>query len=280
MKRRKSSLLLKTAWKNIFWIGLMHLLAIAFAIQTFTWGAFICFFILYVTTAMIGICVGFHRFFAHKSFTCASWFEKFLAFCGTLACQGSPLYWVAAHRLHHAFSDTHNDPHNSNQGFFHSHFMWLMRQQRDLEDPNEYQHYIPDMRNKRFYKFLGENMVNIQILLAFLLYGIGSLFGHGWSFVVWGICVRLVAVYHVTWAINSLSHMWGNQPLMSHDNSRNNFILALLTFGEGWHNNHHAKPRSARMGLKWWQIDISWMFICLCRKLKIIKSVYMPGASH
>jgi fatty-acid desaturase len=241
-------------WTIIIYMTSIHLVAL-FALfpGNFSWGALGVAFVLYWLTGGVGITLGFHRLVSHRSFQAPKWLEYVLILCGTLACQGGPLDWIGLHRMHHKFSDTLPDPHNSNQGFWWSHMGWMMYK---IPSRGEIPRYTQDIADDPFYQFCQKNMIYIQIALGLVLFAMG-----GWSYVIWGIFVRLVVVFHVTWFVNSATHKFGYKSYESNDNSRNCWWVALLTFGEGWHNNHHAYQYSARHGLRWWEIDATWMII-------------------
>ncbi len=247
---------LPIAWNIIIYMAAVHLVALfAFLPSNFNWQALGVAFFLYWLTAGIGITLGFHRLVSHRSFQTPKWLEYLLVFCGTLACQGGPIDWIGLHRIHHKFSDTPNDPHDSNRGFWWSHLGWMLY---DIPANQEVERYTQDIGDDPFYKFCQKSLIPIQVVLGILLYLAG-----GWPFVIWGIFVRLVVVFHCTWFVNSATHKFGYVSHTSNDNSRNCWWVALVTFGEGWHNNHHAYQYSARHGLQWWEIDLTWMTICV-----------------
>jgi stearoyl-CoA desaturase (delta-9 desaturase) len=234
---------------------------------------------------MVGITFGFHRLLAHKGFKTSSLIQNFAAFCGTMACQGGPISWVGQHRVHHAYSDQAEDPHDMNKGFWHSHIGFIFNRRGDLDAIQEVAHYCPDLAKNKYFMFLENNMIPIQIAIGLLLLLLGGILGnHGtfdWysaiSFLVWGVFVRLVTVYHVTWLVNSATHKWGSRPNATLDDSRNNWWVGLLAFGEGWHNNHHAQPRAARHGWLWWQFDQTWMMISVLKFFKMINNIRLPN---
>ncbi len=253
-------------WSVIIYMTSIHCVALLALFPTnFSWEAVEVACLLYWLTGGIGITLGFHRLVSHRSFETAKWLEYVLVFCGTLACQGGPIRWIGLHRIHHKYSDTQDDPHDSNQGFWWSHMGWMLHHiPADLEVPR----YTQDIADDWFYQFCQKYMIPIQVVLGLCLYFLG-----GWSFVIWGIFVRLVLVFHVTWFVNSATHKFGYQSHESNDNSTNCWWVALLSFGEGWHNNHHAFQYSARHGLQWWEIDITWMTIQLLQFLGLAKNV-------
>ena len=256
------------AWGTIIYMGIIHSMALLALIPSnFSWGALGVAFLLYCITAGVGITLGFHRLVAHRSFEVPKLLEYFLVFCGTLAGQGSPIDWIGLHRIHHQYSDMDFDPHNSLKGFYWSHLGWMLCKNPANE---KIARYTNDISGDRFYQFCHYGMIPIQLVLAGFLYYLG-----GSSFVVWGIFVRLVVVFHCTWFVNSATHKFGYKTYDSGDTSLNCWWVALLTFGEGWHNNHHAFQYSARHGLKRSEIDLTWImiqtlaFFGLARKVKL-----------
>ncbi len=247
-------------WPPFLYIVLLHLVAIlAFFPQFFSWEAVGVALIMHWVTGGVGVTLGFHRLLSHRSFEVPKWLEYFFVFCGTLSAQGSVIDWVGLHRIHHKHSDHKADPHDSNQGFLWSHIGWMIHEIPAYKDIPK---YTQDINADPVYRFLSKYFILIQVAFGFFLYAIG-----GWSFVIWGVFFRLVAVFHCTWLVNSATHKFGYQTYESNDHSRNCWWVALLTYGEGWHNNHHAYQYSARHGLKWWEIDPTWMMI---RSLEII----------
>jgi stearoyl-CoA desaturase (delta-9 desaturase) len=186
-------------------------------------------------------------------------------FCGSLACQGGVIEWVGLHRHHHVHSDEEVDHHNSGKGFWWSHMGWMMH---EVPAKSEVERLTKDISGDPVYQFLDNYFLLVQFALAGVLYLLGGL-----PFVVWGIFVRLVLVYHCTWFVNSATHKFGYRTYESGDRSTNCWWVALLTYGEGWHNNHHAFQYSARHGLKWWEVDMTWMTIRLLQILGLASKV-------
>ncbi|MGK7933934.1 MAG: acyl-CoA desaturase [Microcystaceae cyanobacterium] len=241
-------------WMTTLYMVFIHIVAlIAFLPSNFSWGAVGIAFFLYWVTANLGITLGYHRLVSHRSFKTPKWLEYFFIFCGTLACQGGPIQWIGLHRVHHKYSDTDLDPHDSNKGLWWSHFGWMLHH---IPADDDVPRYTQDIKDDPFYQFCQNYFIPLQLILGFLLYWWG-----GWPYVMWGIFVRLVVVFHVTWFVNSATHKFGYKSHESNDCSRNCWWVALLSFGEGWHNNHHAYQYSARHGLAWWEIDVTWMII-------------------
>jgi len=257
-----------TVWPRTYWMrqwenkdfgyaalfSIIHLGA-CFAPFYFTWKAFASFLIMYVITGMLGITLSYHRQLAHLSFKSPKWVEYFLAYCGVLAMQSHPINWVSSHRHHHGATDTSNDVHSPKDGFWWSHAGWLLDQKGTWMRVDKSN--ADDLSKQWYYRFLAKTYPLHAIVLPIAaLYWMGGL-----PCVLWGFFARVVWVWHITWAVNSVSHVWGFQDWNTGDISMNNWIVGLLAFGEGWHNNHHAFETSCRHGLKWWQIDMTWYTI-------------------
>lgn len=256
-------------------ILIFHVLAIS-AIFTFSWPGVITFLVMTFVTGCLGITLGFHRLLTHRSFEASKPLKYVLAFFGCLALQGGPVRWVATHRLHHKEADTPKDPHSSEEGFWWSHLVWNFFRQPELESTDTLKQYAPDIYRDPVLRFMDQHFFWLYLGFTGLLFLAGTLF-HSWqlglSLVVWGCILRLVYVWHVTWLVNSATHFWGYQTFPSRDKSRNNWWVALLTFGEGWHNNHHVHPRSARMGLKWSEPDVTYWLISLLNRTGLAVNV-------
>lgn len=280
---------IKLNWTVIIAIAGMHLLALlAFWPAMFSWSAFTVFVIFYFLTGQIGITLTYHRLLTHRSFRTPKWFEYLLTLCATLAWQGGPVSWVGTHRLHHKHSDTENDPHSPNHGFNWAHTFWVMFEELDDMAPEDAAkdltrdrgHYLI---NKYFYlpQFV---MLPVMFLGGMLTYyafpgtsWVGSsaaMTGLGW--IIWGTAVRTVAVYHVTWFVNSATHTWGYRNYDTADNSTNLWWVGILSFGEGWHNNHHAHQRSAAHGLRWFEFDITYWTIVALGKVGLATDIFLP----
>lgn len=262
-------------WAVIIFMVLVHIAVLfAFLPSTFSWPAVGLALVLHWLTGGVGITLGWHRLVTHRSFQTPQWLEYILVFCGTLAMQGGPIWWVGLHRHHHLYSDQDADHHDACKGFWWSHMGWMMY---DVPAEQEIPRFTKDISGDRFYQFLDKYFVAIQGAFFVILYLWGGL-----PFLMWGGCVRLVAVYHTTWFVNSATHKFGYRTFESGDRSTNCWWVALLAYGEGWHNNHHAFQYSARHGLKWWEIDATWMmirvlqFLGLATKIKLIEE---PSAS-
>jgi len=257
---------LPTDWGVITYMGVIHLIALlALLPGNFSWQGVALAVFFYWITGGIGITLGFHRLASHQSFDTPKWVEYILILCGTLACQGGPIDWVGLHRIHHKYSDTDLDPHDSNKGFWWSHMGWMLcKNPADEMIPR----FTQDIENEPFYQFCQKYFIPIQVVLGLLLFWWG-----GWPFVLWGIFMRLVLAFHCTWFVNSATHKFGYKSHESNDHSTNCWWVALVTWGEGWHNNHHAYQYSARHGLEWWEIDITWMTIQFLQLLGLATNV-------
>lgn len=258
------------SWVTLTAFGIFHVGA-AIALFHFSWPALFAAALLYWVSLSLGIGIGYHRLLTHRSFQSPKWIEYLLAVCGTLALEGGPVAWVATHRIHHQHSDKPGDPHTPRDGRWWAHIIWMLVGDATHSKTDACSRYAPDLCKDRFLVWLSKyNYVPLLILSAVLL-----AFG-GVSFLLWGVFFRVTVGLHVTWMVNSLTHIWGTRRFTTRDDSRNNWYVALLSFGEGWHNNHHAHPTSARHGLAWYEIDISWMTIRLLEAMGLAKFVRVP----
>jgi len=246
---------------------LLHIGAIA-ALFFFSWKNLIIAAVLYWMTIGFGIGMGYHRLLTHRSYRVPKIVEYFFAVCGTLTLEGGPIFWVATHRVHHQHSDKDGDPHTPRHGGFWAHVGWIIFGEAKHSDTKRMAKYAPDLAKDPFYIWLNTWHVMPLVVLSVILYFVG-----GWSLVGWGTCLRVVLGLHATWLVNSATHMWGSRRFATKDDSRNSFWVAILTFGEGWHNNHHAHPTSARHGLAWYEVDVTWMHIWMLKKLGIAQNV-------
>jgi stearoyl-CoA desaturase (delta-9 desaturase) len=244
---------------------------LAFVPALFTWKALATAFVIHALSTL-GVTVGYHRLLTHRSYKTFKPIEYLLSWFGSLSLQGGPIKWTAIHRLHHQHSDEPEDPHSPKHGFFWAHALWLFAFDPQFDPYEKYSRYAADLASDPGHRLIERLAPLSQVLLAVALYVWG-----GWPCVVWGGFVRLVYVYHMTWFINSASHTWGYRTYKTTDDSRNLWWLALLSFGEGWHNNHHAFPNSARHGLRFWEIDFSWMIIRGMRMLGLVRDVRVPS---
>jgi stearoyl-CoA desaturase (delta-9 desaturase) len=246
----------------------------------------------YIFTSM-GIGAGYHRLLTHRGFDCPKWFEYLLATLGVCSLQDSPARWVLVHRVHHQHSDHQPDPHTPKVSAFWSHMGWLFIENRELSTAAAYDKYTRDMMRDPYYRWLqrGLNWVWVYVAHAilFLVVGFGiaaavcetsaQMIQFGLTFFMWTVVMRTVYTWHVTWAINSAAHMWGYRNYETREDSRNNWLFALLTNGEGWHNNHHADPRSAQHGHQWWEFDFTYISLAALEKIGLIKNLARPNHS-
>ncbi|HUR68955.1 MAG TPA: fatty acid desaturase [Candidatus Thermoplasmatota archaeon] len=226
----------------------------------------------YVLTAM-GIGVGFHRMLTHRSFDAHPAVRFFFLALGSMALQGSAIEWAATHNKHHAKSDKEGDPHSPLEGFWTAHLGWLFRD-RFIRNGIWAKPYQDD----KVAKIIDKTFL-VWAVLGFVLPGLMSvaLGGSFWLGVLWGGAVRLFLVHHITWSVNSVCHTFGKREFASHDESRNEWVVGLLGLGEGWHNNHHAFPKAAYHGMKWYQFDLNALVIRLLAKMKLVTNVWMPS---
>ncbi|GAA0168932.1 hypothetical protein Leryth_025534 [Lithospermum erythrorhizon] len=259
---------------NAFGVLTMHVLCL-FAPFTFSWGAYLVYVVLVFMTALLGITISYHRNLTHRSFKLPKWLEYFFAYCGAHALQLDPIFWVSTHRYHHQFADTEKDPHSPNEGFWYSHINWIFDTITLAEKRSGRRNNVDDLEKQPFYRFLQKTYFVHPIALAAILYACG-----GFSYIVWGMGARIVTVYHCTFLVNSAAHLWGKQAWNTGDDSKNNWWVAIFSFGEGWHNNHHAFPYSARHGLEWWQIDVTWWIIMFLEAIGLATDVKLPEESH
>jgi len=248
-----------------------HVGAIA-ALFMFSWKALVLMLVLIWVAGSLGIGMGYHRLLTHRGYKTPKWVEYFLTTCATLALEGGPFFWVAVHRVHHQNTDVEGDPHSPRDGGFWAHMGWIITG-RVMHNNNASAllPYIPDLRKDKFHTWISKWHWVPMTVLGIVLLAVG-----GWPFVMWGIFMRTVIGLHSTWLVNSATHMWGSQRFITSDTSKNSFWVALLTFGEGWHNNHHAHPQTARHGLTWWEIDFNWYGICVLRFLGLAWDIKTP----
>ena len=258
----------KINWTTITGVVVFHLLAAA-ALFTFSWQNLAAGLFFWWLAGSLGIGIGYHRLLTHRGFKTPRWLERTLALIGTLAMQSGPITWVTTHRLHHAFTDQERDPHSPRHGTYWSHMGWIFRGTAQNNSLATMQRYSPDLMRDPFLVALDRYYWIPAAVLAAVLLAIG-----GPSMVLWAIFLRTVVGWHFTWLVNSATHLWGTRRFETRDDSRNNGLIAAITWGEGWHNNHHAYPRSARHGLTWYEFDINWIQIKVLEKMGLIKNLY------
>ncbi len=258
-------------WISITFFAVFHSLALL-APWFFSWSALAITIFLHWWLGSLGICLGYHRLLSHRSLLLPNWIEYILSISGALALQEGPIFWVSGHRQHHAYTeDKELDPCSGKRGFWWSHIAWLFYKRDRFFDYTIYKNNAPDLSREAFYRWLNRHYLLLQLPLGILLYCLG-----GWSFVIYGVFVRSVLLWHSTWLIHSATHWKGYRCFPSADNSPNLWWVALLTYGEGWHNNRHAHPRVVKAGWKWWEIDPTWWVIQFFQFLGLARKVVVP----
>lgn len=281
-------------WLYTISIAVVHAMALlAVFPYLFSWtGLFVMVAGIHVFGQGITIC--YHRLLTHRSFVVPLWLEHLFVIIALCCAQDTPARWVATHRYHHNHADDQPDPHTPLVNFIWSHMGWLMYQNSETQSLAGLQKYAIDLLRDPFYMKLEKNrLLQVWIYLAqlpiFFVFGaiIGSLTAApgagmqtalrmGLSLAVWGVFVRTVVVWHITWSVNSLSHMFGYRTYATDEHSRNNWLVALLTVGEGWHNNHHHDPASACNQHRWWEWDVSYYEISLLKLVGLASDVIQP----
>lgn len=254
-------------WGVAAFLAAFHILAVA-AFWFFNWQALAVAVFVWWVAGSLGIGMSYHRLLTHRGYTLPKPIEYFLTVCGSLAMEGGPIAWVATHRVHHIYTEREGDPHSPRDGAWWSHMGWIVNGKSLHRETEATSRHAADLAKDRFYVWLTRWHFVPQVLLGIAVYYLG-----GWPFVFWGIFVRVVFSWHFTWFVNSAAHIWGARRFATRDNSRNNWWVALVSFGEGWHNNHHAHPSSARHGLAWYELDLNWYGIRLLQLLGLAKGV-------
>lgn len=242
-------------WGNLIFLIVAHVGAVA-ALFFWSWPAVITAVVFYWVAGSLGIGMGFHRLLTHRGYKVPKPVEYFLTTCGTLALEGGPIKWVVTHRIHHAHTDRAGDPHTPREGGWWAHIGWILWGTAQNHDDAAIARYAPDLVKDGFYRWLNRFYYVPLILVGVMLFIFGGL-----GVLLWGVALRLVVALHATWLVNSATHLWGKTRFETGDDSRNSWWVALLTFGEGWHNNHHAHPTSAQHGLRWYEFDLNWLGI-------------------
>lgn len=284
------------SWSRVRWsvtisIIAVHALALlAFVPWLFSWWSVGFALAGVYVFGTLGVNIGFHRLLTHRSFKTPRWFEHLLTILGVCSLEGSPVKWVANHRMHHQHSDTEPDPHSPIVAFLWAHIGWMLVENREINSLEKCRTYVRDLCRDPFYVRLERRGRWLWVYLAhaavFCVIGaaIGAIAGGtlmsavqlGVSMVVWAVFVRTVVVWHITWSVNSFTHMAGYRNYETGEGSRNNWIVALLSNGEGWHNNHHADQRSAAHGHRWWEVDVSYITIRALQAVGLVWGVVKP----
>jgi stearoyl-CoA desaturase (Delta-9 desaturase) len=270
------------SWRHLAFIAPLILLHVACAL-VFVVGTSSVALVAFAGTSVIqivGITMGYHRLLAHRSFKTSRLFRFILTLFGVLAGQNGPLWWVSHHRNHHRHTDQEQDTHSPRFGFFWSHMGWLFSPK--YVRPRA--HLVPDLERVTELRLLERYFYLFILGYALLLFSVGEVLRYisptaetsGFQLVLWGSVVSTVCVYHIIWSANSFCHRYGSRRFPTPDNSRNNLIVALLTFGDGWHHNHHYCSFSARHGFRWWEIDINYALLRLLARLGLVWSLRLP----
>jgi stearoyl-CoA desaturase (delta-9 desaturase) len=276
-------------WRYAVSIALVHALALlAFIPWFFSWTGLIIATLGIFVFGTLGINLCYHRLLTHHGFVCWKPLEYLFAILGVCCFQDSPARWVAVHRLHHEHSDRQPDPHTPLVSFFWGHVGWMLVENADLNRLGIFERYARDLVRQPFYKWLERSYGYVLFaswivffaagFVAALIMGeaLGAAVQFGASVLLWGVVVRTVVVWHITWSVNSLTHMWGYRNYDTDEGSRNNVLVALISNGEGWHNNHHADPRSASHGHRWYEFDVVYIVIRFLALIGAAKHVAKP----
>lgn len=281
----------RIVWGYVTALASFHLLLlVALVPGWFSWTGLLLLPIGNYVFCSLGIGAGFHRLLTHRSFQCPLWFEHMLAILGICCFQDSPARWVAIHRLHHQHSDDQPDPHTPQVNWFWGHMGWLLAENSLVNRISTYERYARDLLEDPFYLRLERHFLWIWLYAAHALvfYLIGTTIGwiatgsywggvhFGLMWVLWGVVYRTIYTWHVTWGVNSVCHMRGYRNYETRDTSHNSILLGLATNGDGFHNNHHAEPRSARHGHLWWELDITFLTIRLWQRLGLASELVLP----
>lgn len=267
----------KLRWDYAIPIVVLHFLALlAFVPWLFSWTGLLAFIVGINLFGQVGVPLCYHRLLTHRSFRVPKWLERSFVTVALCCAQDTPAKWVSWHRKHHQHSDEHEDPHSPLVTFFWSHVGWLFRDNPTLHSAAAYDRYARDVLDDPFYLYLEKHRTAaslIYLVHAVAFFAVGFLIGwwtngewvaslqFGLSLLIWGVVLRTVYVWHITWAVNSLSHVFGYRNYETRDRSRNNWFVAIITGGEGWHNNHHHDPTSASLHHRWWELDLNYAII-------------------
>jgi stearoyl-CoA desaturase (delta-9 desaturase) len=254
-------------WGTLIFLIVAHLGSVA-ALFFWSWPAAISAIVLYWIAGSLGIGMGFHRLITHRGYKVPKVVEYFLVTCGTLSLEGGPIQWVVTHRIHHAHTDRVGDPHTPRDGGWWAHIGWILRGTAQDHDEAKLERYAPDLIKDPYYRWLNRFYYVPLAVVGIILFYFG-----GWGVLLWSVFLRLTLALHATWLVNSATHLWGRTRFETGDDSRNSWWVAMLTFGEGWHNNHHAYPTSARHGLRWYEFDLNWLGIRTLQLVGLARSV-------
>jgi fatty-acid desaturase len=257
-------------WATSIAMIVFHVGAVA-ALFTFSWPAAAATLLLWWISGSLGIGMGFHRLLTHRGYKTPKWVEYVLTVCGTLTLEGGAIDWVVTHRIHHSHTDAEGDPHTPRDGTWWAHMGWILTGTAQQHGEEVMRRYAPDLMKDRFHVWLNNYFWLPQVVTGLALFYFG-----GWTMLLWAVFLRTTLGLHATWFVNSATHMWGSRRFETTDDSTNLWWVALLTFGEGWHNNHHAHPTAARHGLTWYEVDVNWwgirglQLLGLAQEIKLI----------
>jgi fatty-acid desaturase len=246
------------------------------ALFLFSWQRLVVMAVLYVLAINVGIGMCYHRLLTHRGYHVPKWLEYVMSICATTSLEGGPIFWVSTHRVHHQLSDQEGDPHTPREGGWWAHAGWILFGAALHAQTAVLARYSPDLSRDRFHVWLSKYHWLPITVCGLLLFAGGWLWGglvNGIAMVLWGVLLRVTLGLHATWLVNSATHLWGSRRFETRDGSRNNWWVALLTGGEGWHNNHHAHPVSARHGLAWYEIDPNFWGIWLLAKIGLARKI-------
>ncbi len=267
-------------WVRIIPFMAIHLTCLLVFVVGVSWIAVLVCVMSYLIR-MFAITAFYHRYFSHKSFKTSRLLQGVFAVIGATATQRGPIWWAAHHRHHHVHADTVEDSHSPRHGFWHSHIKWFLMKKNFPTKSS----YVKDLKKFPELAFIDRYDILFPILFATGLFLLGGYLENHYpelntsagQMLIWGYFISTVLLSHVTYCINSLAHVFGFRTYETKDDSRNNFILAVFTLGEGWHNNHHCSPGSVKQGFKWWQLDMSYYVLFLMNKVGLIWDLKYPN---
>jgi stearoyl-CoA desaturase (delta-9 desaturase) len=262
-------------WLTLSVMAAFHAGALA-ALFFFTWQRLTVMLVLYVVAINVGIGMCYHRLLTHRGYQVPKWLEYVMAICATLSLEGGPMFWVSTHRVHHQHSDQEGDPHTPRDGAWWAHTGWILIGSAMHAQTEVLNRYSPDLARDRFHVWLSKYHWIPLTASGVVLFGLGWLAGgprSAFGMLLWGVFLRVTLGLHATWLVNSATHMWGSRRFATRDGSRNNWWVALVSGGEGWHNNHHAHPVSARHGMAWYEVDPNYYGIWLLSKIGLAKKI-------
>ena len=262
-------------WLTLTVVAIFHLGALA-ALFFFSWARLSVMLVLYIVAINVGIGMCYHRLLTHRGYQVPKWLEYVMSVCATLALEGGPMFWVSTHRVHHQHSDQEGDPHTPREGGWWAHTGWLLFGNSMHAQSDILNRYAPDLGRDRFHRWLSKYHWTPLVASGAVLFGLGWLTGgvkNAVGMLLWGAFMRVTLGLHATWLVNSATHLWGTRRFETRDDSRNNWWVALVSGGEGWHNNHHAHPVSARHGLRWYEIDPNFYGIWILSKLGLATKI-------